>query len=110
MELDAKTLSQIREIGGDDLLGRLARLYLENTPLRLEEIRRGLAIGDWGRTALALHSVRSSSVTLGATELAKTAAELEKMAVAENREQLEFALPGFEKQAQMALLALEELA
>ncbi len=110
MELDVKTLAQIREIGGDELLGRMARLYLEHTPVRIEEIRRALAAGDWSRTRRAIHSMRSSSATLGANELAQTAAELERMAEQENREQLESSLPGLEKQTQTALRALEKLA
>ena len=110
MELDMKTLAQIRELGGDELLGRMARLYLENTPLRIEEIRRGLAAGDWSRTRRAIHSMRSSSATLGAKKLAQTAAELERVAGQENREQLESSLPGLEKQAQAALRAFEKLA
>jgi HPt (histidine-containing phosphotransfer) domain-containing protein len=109
VELDAKTLSQIREIGGEELLARLARLFLEHTPLRLEEVRRGLAAGDWSRISRAIHSLRSSSVTLGAVDLARTAAELEAMAGEENREQLEAALPGLAKKAELALRVLEKL-
>ena len=47
---------------------------------------------------------------MGANELAQTAAEMERMAEQENREQLEISLPGLEKQTQMALRALEKLA
>lgn len=106
MELDVKTLSQIREIGGDELLSKLARLYLENTPMRLEELRRGMAAADWKRTARAIHSVRSSSVTLGAIELAETAAGMEKVAEAGDRDGLEASLPQLLEQIQAALQAL----
>lgn len=109
LELDTETLSQIRAIGGEELLGKLARLYLENTPMRLEELRRGMAAGDWERTARAIHSVRSSSVTLGAIELAETAATMEKMAEAGERERLESSLPELLEQTQAALQALGEL-
>ncbi len=110
MELDRKTLAQIREIGGDELLGRLARLYLEHTPVRIEEVRRGLAAGDWPRTLRAIHSMRSSSATLGANELAQTAAELERLAEEGNRDRLESSLPELEEQTQTALRALAKLA
>ncbi len=110
MELDVKTLAQIREIGGDELLGRLARLFLEHTPLRLEEIRRGLASDDWSRTARAVHSLRSSSVTLGAIELAETAARLESLAGEQKREDFESGLPELEEETRTALLALKKLA
>ena len=109
MELDAETLSQIRQIGGDDLLGRLARLFLEHTPIRFEEIRRGLAVEDWSRTARAIHSIRSSSVTLGAVELAHTAAKLEKMAGDQDRDRLVSALTDLKEQARLASAVLEGL-
>lgn len=110
MELDEGTLSQIRGLGGDELLRRLARLYLEHTPLRLEEVRRGVAAQDWKRTARAIHSVRSSSATLGAVDLAETAADLEALADEERRAQLEAGLPDFEKEIRAALGALAKLA
>lgn len=110
VELDAKTLSQIRNIGGDELLGRLARLFLERTPVRLKEIRRGLSKGDWSRTSLAIHSLRSSSVTLGALELAAEAAELERMATEKEREALKSALPGLEEKTQAVLAAMKTLS
>ncbi len=109
VELDAKTLAQIRRIGGDDLLGRLARLFLEHTPVRLEEIRRGIVAGDWPRAALAIHSLRSSSVTLGAIELAERAAVLERLAEREETEALESALPSLEEHARAALLSMRRL-
>lgn len=109
MELNSRVLSQIRGIGGDELLKRLALLYLENTPVRFEQIRRGLAAKDWKRTALAIHSIRSSSATLGAVELADRAGELERMAHEDGCEQLEGALPEFESMAREALRELEKL-
>jgi HPt (histidine-containing phosphotransfer) domain-containing protein len=110
VELDAKTLAQIRKIGGDELLARLARLYLEHTPVRIEEMRRGLAVSNWKRTALAIHSLRSSSVTLGAVDLAESAADLEKLAEAGKKDELERALPVLESMTQAVLQAVGELA
>lgn len=102
-------MSQIRNIGGDELLARLARLFLEHTPVRLEEIRRGLLAGDWSRTALAIHSLRSSSVTLGATDLAERAADLERLATHKKRKALESALPGMEEETRSVLRRMRSL-
>lgn len=110
MKLDAGILSQIRGLGGEELLRKLARLYLEHTPLRLEEVRRGIAAQDWKRTARAIHSVRSSSATLGAVDLAETAADMEALADEEHRAELEAGLPDLEKKIGEALGALTELA
>lgn len=109
MELNAETLSQIRQIGGNELLSRLAKLYLEHTPMRLEEIRCGLAEADWRRTALAIHSLRSSSVTLGALHLAESAADLEKLAEAGCKSELEGAFPELEAMTENALRAVGNL-
>jgi len=110
VKLDAGILSQIRGLGGEELLRKLARLYLEHTPLRLEEVRRGIAAQDWKRTARAIHSVRSSSATLGAVDLAETAADMEALADEEHRAELEAGLPDLEKKIGEALGALTELA
>ncbi|MFQ5527955.1 MAG: Hpt domain-containing protein [Thermoanaerobaculia bacterium] len=110
MELDAKTLSQIRGIGGDELLSKLVGLYLEHTPVRLEEIRRSLLAGDWRRTERAIHSLRSSSVTLGATDLAEHAAELEQLANRKERKALESALPDLESMTRSVLTSMRQLA
>ena len=109
MELDQKTLRQIREIGGDQLLRRLVDLFVENTPMRLEEMRRALAGEDWTRAALAAHSLRSSSVTLGATELASRAADIESLANEKDLGPVEAALPDLENLARAAQSSLRAL-
>ena len=109
VELDAAVLSQIRGIGGDELLGKLARLFLEHTPVRLEEIRRGGAAGDWERTTRAVHSLRSSSATLGITALADQAAEVERLATDEEGELLKSAIPELAETTRAALAGLRRL-
>lgn len=109
MELDPAILSQIRGIGGDKLVGKLARMFLELTPVRLEEIRRALASGDWHRTSNAIHSLRSSSATLGATALADRAGQLERLAAREEREALEAAFPELEEEARAVLANMQKL-
>lgn len=108
-DLDQTTLDQIRNLGGDALLGKLVRMYLENTPLRLEEIRRGLQQGDLSRTELASHSLRSSSVTLGAVEVAATAASLEKMARSGDTQGVGRALPELDETVTAACAVLSAL-
>ena len=106
MELDEKTLKQIRDIGGDKLLKKLIDLFVENTPMRLVEMRRALNGSDWSRAAHAAHSLRSSSVTLGATALASRAAELEALA---NRKDLEPLAAGLEDLESLAAAAQSSL-
>ncbi len=98
--LDQATLSQIRDLGGDELLHKLVSMFLENTPLRLEEIRRGLKMGDLARTEVAAHSLRSSSITLGATGVSELAAAVERMARAGDEAALREALPRLGKRVE----------
>lgn len=109
IELDASVLSQIRGIGGEELLRRLARLFLEHTPVRLEEIRRAMAAGDWQRVTRAVHSLRSSSATLGFTGLADQAAEVERLATNEESERLRSTFPELAESTGAALESLRLL-
>ena len=69
-ELDEAVLDQLRRVGGDELVRELARLYRTHTPERMSRARKALATGDLEAAAKAFHSLRSSSATLGAGELA----------------------------------------
>ena len=78
--LDSEIVEQIRELGGDRLLADLVDLYVEHTPGRLEAIDSGLRAGDLKQVEKAAHSIRSSSVSLGARDVAEEAAVVERLA------------------------------
>lgn len=80
MSLDPEICSQLRHLGGDDLLGQLFRTFVELGPERLAAVRVGLEADDRQATRKALHSIRSSAATLGATGLAEEAGRLERLA------------------------------
>jgi HPt (histidine-containing phosphotransfer) domain-containing protein len=80
MELDPQVLEQLEQLGGETLVERLFSLYLTHAPRRLERVRGALADGDLKEVASALHSLRSSSATLGAVALAKRLAQAEAAA------------------------------
>lgn len=86
--LSHEVVSQIRQLGGEKLLNELAQLYLEHTPKRLESLSEGLRSGDLGQVAKAAHSIRSSSVSLGAEQVAENAAVIERLAQAGSADEL----------------------
>jgi HPt (histidine-containing phosphotransfer) domain-containing protein len=94
--LDSATVEQIRQLGGDKLLTELVEIFLKHTPLRLQELRAGLAEGDTVRAAKAAHSFRSSSISLGARALAEEAASLERLADQGDTSEVRERLPAFE--------------
>lgn len=88
VRLDDAILEQLRGVGGDDLVRELMSLYMTHTPERMRRARQALARGDLGLAAKAIHSLRSSSVTLGAGELAGELAEIEVAAERGDAEQV----------------------
>ena len=71
------------------MLERLGPIYLESALEHLESISRGIQAGDHGSVALAAHSLKSSSATLGASHLAELCQVLENRARAEQLDALE---------------------
>jgi CheY-like chemotaxis protein len=71
--LDQLTLDRIRELhrrGGPNLLDKMAELYSANSRRLLDEARQALGGGDVPGTVKAIHALKSSSSSIGATELA----------------------------------------
>jgi HPt (histidine-containing phosphotransfer) domain-containing protein len=87
--LSREVVSQIRQLGGEKLLNELAELYLEHTPKRLESLGVGVRRGNREQVAKAAHSIRSSSLSLGAAQVAENAAAIERLANAGSSEDLD---------------------
>ena len=78
--LDPEIVEQIRQLGGDKLLAELVEIYLEHSPRRLRDLRASIEDGDLERAGKAAHSIRSSSISLGARAVAEEAGVLERFA------------------------------
>lgn len=65
MGLDEVALDRIRAIGGPVLLGRMAVVFIEDVPKRIERMRAAGAIGDRAMVARMAHSIRGSAASLG---------------------------------------------
>ena len=107
-DLNEDVLAQLRRVGGQDLVAELMRLYLTHTPERLRRVRRALAEGDLRRVSKAVHSLRSSSATLGAAELATVLAEVEAAADRGDAEVVSRRWPEIEGRVGLLLEKLEE--
>ncbi|HLW99512.1 MAG TPA: response regulator [Candidatus Acidoferrales bacterium] len=63
--------------GNDELIADLVRLFLDDTPNQLQEIRAALEAGAAARLENAAHSLKGSAASLGAKALATMARKLE---------------------------------
>jgi two-component system, sensor histidine kinase and response regulator len=84
--------------GGRDLLQRLIRIYLTDSPQRLAAIREGFANADAAAVARAAHSFKSSSANLGAAALAELCKRLERHCRAGSTEDAEPLLYAIEEE------------
>ena len=75
--IDPAALDRLREWGGEKLLREMLRLFLDNSPVRMEQIRAGLAGGKAGEVEQGAHSLKSSAANLGAHTLRDLCAEME---------------------------------
>ncbi|MBK5964313.1 hybrid sensor histidine kinase/response regulator [Thiocystis minor] len=81
--LDAATLDGIRALGRPgrpDPLPKVIALYLDSAPPLMDHLRNGLTTGDAGSARLAAHTLKSSSLNLGARTFSSLCARLEILA------------------------------
>lgn len=80
--LDPLIIDSIRGLqrpGRPDLFARVAALYLDTTPARLERLREAIEEGNAELVRRAAHAFMSSSAQIGARQLAALARELEAL-------------------------------
>ncbi len=80
--VDFKVLENIMRMqnqGMPDLLSKLIRLYLENSPKYLKQMREALIARDAAAVEVSAHTLKSSSAALGAMGLMQLCKELEEM-------------------------------
>jgi CheY-like chemotaxis protein len=87
--IDRAALERIRGLqrdGQTDVLGRVVRLYLENSPKILAEIEAAVAARDAGRLTPACASLRSTSASLGLQGISRLCGALQDLAAADGFE------------------------
>jgi HPt (histidine-containing phosphotransfer) domain-containing protein len=81
MSLDWSTLNSYRDFMGEDadsFIEDIIRSYLSDAPRLLDTLKETITSGDAARFVRSAHTLKSNSATLGATQLASMAAELEQ--------------------------------
>jgi CheY-like chemotaxis protein len=90
-------LGRLGEKTGEDVLGQVVESFLQRGQRDLEALRQALAHGDGPAFAAAAHSLAGSSGILGASRLAVSCAELERLARQEDLTACGSRLPSVEQ-------------
>lgn len=77
--IDHATLNELREALGDELDG-IVKLYVDGLPTQSAELVALLAAHDLPTLRRSAHSLKGSSVSMGAQALGLAAAQIEKLA------------------------------
>lgn len=107
--LNPDVLEQIRRLGGEKLMRDLAEIFLENLPQRTLALDVAVENRDLAAVAKAIHSLRSSSASLGAGRAAAMAGELEKLASEGAESSLLAGIPALRREVEAAARALRGL-
>ena len=78
--LDRQALEMLRSLGGteqDGILGKIIRIYCDDTPKQIESLRSAIEAGDSETVRTVSHSLKSSSANLGAVHLTELFKALE---------------------------------
>lgn len=105
--LDQSALARLRDWGGDKLLAQMIRLFLENAPGRMDQIRNGVSTGDVGESEKGAHSLKSSAANVGAHHVRSIAADMERIAGGGDAPGVQQLLPSLEVAFGEAISALE---
>ena len=104
--IDPQAQARLEEWGGPKLLAQMLRLFLENAPIRLEQVRRGLAEGSLKDAERGVHSLKSSAANVGAVQVSRLAAQMESLAAGGDSAAVALHLPGLEAAYAAAQLQL----
>jgi histidine phosphotransfer protein HptB len=75
--IDEATFRELQDAAGADFVAELVDTFLEEAPGMLAALRQARAAGDGDAFRRAAHSLKSNSLTFGATPLAAAARALE---------------------------------
>jgi histidine phosphotransfer protein HptB len=80
--IDPDSIANLRDLNPGDggaFLREIVGIYIEDTPLRIAELRKFLAAGDVASFTRAAHTIKGSSANVGAQVLRSVAERLERI-------------------------------
>ena len=95
--IDPAALERLEGWGGVKLSREIVRLFLDNGPTRVEQIREALNGEDLEVPERGAHSLKSSAANVGAQQLRNLASELELAASEGDLQRVRDLIPNLEK-------------
>jgi HPt (histidine-containing phosphotransfer) domain-containing protein len=100
----------LARLGGDpDLFAEIVDLFLEDSPMLLEQARRGLGESDLELLARSAHSLKSLSANFDAVALSQAAATVEQQALEGGRDRAAACFEDLEHELARLQAALSQL-
>src|ERR1700689_1774039 len=72
-----EALRQLVEYGDTELVDELIAIFQTDTASRLEVLARAVAAGDWATVRAEAHTIKGSSVQVGANRVAEACRQME---------------------------------
>jgi len=108
--IDLAVFRELQDTAGADFVVELVDTFLEQAPAMLTDLRSSRADADADRFRRAAHSLKSNSMTFGATTLGRLARELELKGLDADAARDDAAIAAIEVAYADAAAALKELA
>ena len=107
--INPDALERLEEWGGADLVDQMVRLFLQNSPERIEQIRSVTQPDPGEIPERGAHSLKSSAANVGAEKVRAIAAEMESAAGENNLDRVRELLPSLEEAYAEAVASLQTI-
>ena len=95
--IDPAALKRLEDWGGPKLSKEIVRLFLDNGPTRVDQIREAMEDEDLEVPERGAHSLKSSAANVGAQQLQEVASELELAASGGDLQRVRDLIPNLEQ-------------
>ncbi len=95
--IDPAALKRLEDWGASKLSNEIVRLFLDNGPTRVDQIREAMEEEDLEVPERGAHSLKSSAANVGAQQLQKVASELELAASGGDLQRFRDLIPNLEQ-------------
>lgn len=108
--IDQSVIEELRTMAGsngDRLIAELIQVYLEDTPVRIQDIKDAVATKNWDKFKKSAHALRSPSVSIGAVNLGQICETLEYTTQDQSLQQIADLVNQLESEYQNVIVALK---
>lgn len=105
--INPEALARLEEWGGTELVDQMIRLFIQNSPERMEQIRTVFGADPGDLPERGSHSLKSSAANVGAERLREIATRIERAAHESEFDEIRTLVPELENVFTEAIDALE---